>query len=87
MARNGHPRVPRKIRGERRKRQRQLTEGFREFGVTWPRKPQPPKIKVRKYGNVASAVTAQVYDPLVRAALGRESDWAAFMRSVNEGRA
>jgi len=83
MARNGHPRVPRKIRGERRRMQRQIEQarGQGYFGL--PRfRPHVPNralaaweqelLQTGKSGAVLpvnAALLNDVYDPMIRAQL------------------
>ena len=78
MARNGHPRVPRKVRGERKRVARLFAQGGARSGLglaAWEREllaQRRRSVKIRKYPTVlptTHAVIQDAYAPMLEAAL------------------
>jgi hypothetical protein len=94
MARKGHPRVPRAIRGERRRLERLARE---RQGRVLPRLQRaiaarrPPTVTkqgavLHVHGDaVHSDALRDAYTPLVRAALGNEQTWQQFSQQYPDG--
>lgn len=91
MARKGHPRVPRKIRGERNRIKRLMAQEIERRNEAWRAKrgyvrrypdpyaqPQNPAPTGNMIHHPVSGIPV-AYDALVRKALGSQEGWEEFM--------
>lgn len=85
MARNGHPRVPRKIRGERRRLERERAKRGYSGLAAWERellRQRRPTVTIKPQSStlrIHNDVIKDAYSPLLAAALGSPAEWGKFM--------